>query len=515
MRRINFKKAVAQKFKEYDQKLEALTNFNVPEAFEKAIQAKVLIEMKKLLPTNILKAVANYSNTTHPTNQKLYDTLYESVYLDHDTLNAQDADASFHKRSHDNQDPLNNREEKNMKKRRKDVGGPSSRSSRRNKYLMKSRSANAKRRTTWFGLLLKSDIDKNENQILRPSIVAIAKKLKELIQKDELTIADLEGAGLEKLKQQYKNDVELKYHVKKLKAAVLTEAKWNSDEDEVSKPRTTEGNVYSDLRIKSVVRIEVKKKRGYGFLTSIVVKRSDDKEVTLVSFTIFKSVWETLGISSEDSSSDTAIDCSEGRGRNPTSSRRTDSTPVYDSDGSAEYTELLEHIPEPQQVPQNDNNVISEVTDVEQGGETVEQHPVNFEETRALYDSLYQNLAIEVKKVNSHASTSDTQTDKAPIYDSGELAEVHNYENCYDNEIFSMFTQEEQYTKLLEPIPKPHQVLQNDSNVIYEVSSVEQDGRIVDQHLAAVEETHAYFESLYNNLEIKVEKVNSVNRKMK
>nr|GFC74867.1 hypothetical protein [Tanacetum cinerariifolium] len=31
----------------------------------------------------------------------------------------------------------------------------------------------------------------------------------------------------------------------------------------------------------------------------------------------------------------------------------------------------------------NDNNLISEVTDVEQGGETVEQHSANFEETRA------------------------------------------------------------------------------------------------------------------------------------
>nr|GEY24129.1 hypothetical protein [Tanacetum cinerariifolium] len=66
-----------------------------------------------------------------------------------------------------------------------------------------------------------------------------------------------------------------------------------------------------------------------------------------------------------------------------------------------QYTELLEPIPEPQQVPQNDNNVISEVTDVEQDGETVEQHSANFEETRALYDSLYQNLAVEVEKVNS------------------------------------------------------------------------------------------------------------------
>nr|GEX09639.1 retrovirus-related Pol polyprotein from transposon TNT 1-94 [Tanacetum cinerariifolium] len=97
------------------------------------------------------------------------------------------------------------------------------------------------------------------------------------------------------------------------------------------------------------------------------------------------------------STSDTVVDCSEGRGRNPTSSRRqasssgtlTDSTPVYDSDGSAEVHE------------NNDNNVISEVTDVEQGGEIVEQHPANFEETRALYDSLYHNLAVEVEKLNS------------------------------------------------------------------------------------------------------------------
>nr|GEW85497.1 ribonuclease H-like domain-containing protein [Tanacetum cinerariifolium] len=52
----------------------------------------------------------------------------------------------------------------------------------------------------------------------------------------------------------------------------------------------------------------------------------------------------------------------------------------------------------------------------------------------------------------------------------GGSAEVYNYEDCYDNEIVNMFTQEEQYTELLEPIPKPHQVPQNDNNVISEVS---------------------------------------------
>nr|GEW64266.1 putative mitochondrial protein [Tanacetum cinerariifolium] len=84
-----------------------------------------------------------------------------------------------------------------------------------------------------------------------------------------------------------------------------------------------------------------------------------------------------------------------------TSGTQTDKAPVYDSDVSVEYTELLEPIPESHQVPQNDNDLISEVTCVEQSGGTVEQHPVNAEETRALYDSLYHNLAIEVEKVNT------------------------------------------------------------------------------------------------------------------
>ncbi|GJZ59472.1 hypothetical protein Tco_0615288 [Tanacetum coccineum] len=197
IRKINFKKAVTQKFREYDQKLEALTNINVS-------------HLKKL-----------------------------------------------------------SKQEGEKKKQRKDVGQSFYRSSRRNKspvvhaqddtpaiqpldqedeyiwtrlnpeWYTKSRSAGAtKRRTTWFDVLLKSDIDQNKNHILRPSTLAIAKKIKALIQKDELTIADLEGARLEKLKQQYKNDVELRYHVDQLKAAVSLEAKWNSNKDDVSKPRS-------------------------------------------------------------------------------------------------------------------------------------------------------------------------------------------------------------------------------------------------------------------------------------
>nr|GFD18769.1 hypothetical protein [Tanacetum cinerariifolium] len=38
--------------------------------------------------------------------------------------------------------------------------------------------------------------------------------------------------------------------------------------------------------------------------------------------------------------------------------------------------------------------------------------------------------------------TSGTQTDKALVYDLDGSAKVHEYDHCYNNEIFNMFTQE-------------------------------------------------------------------------
>ncbi|GKC14105.1 hypothetical protein Tco_1010887 [Tanacetum coccineum] len=103
----------------------------------------------------------------------------------------------------------------------------------------------------------------------------------------------------------------------------------------------------------------------------------------------------------------------------------------------------------------------------------------------------------EIEEVNANcilmanlqqASTLGTQTDKAPVYNSDETTEVHHNKNCYNNDIFNMFTQEEH---------------------------MEHSGGTVEQHPRTVEETRAYFESLYNSLAIKVKKVNTVNLKMK
>nr|GEZ01719.1 hypothetical protein [Tanacetum cinerariifolium] len=95
-----------------------------------------------------------------------------------------------------------------------------------------------------------------------------------------------------------------------------------------------------------------------------------------------------------------------------TSGTQTDTTPIYDSDGSAK----------------NDSNVISEVSSMEQDGGTVEQHPTNIEETRALYGLLYNNLAVEVEKFNTvNHKLRETNAELTT-----KLARYKNQEKCFE-----------------------------------------------------------------------------------
>ncbi|GKC14811.1 hypothetical protein Tco_1011593 [Tanacetum coccineum] len=80
-----------------------------------------------------------------------------------------------------------------------------------------------------------------------------------------------------------------------------------------------------------------------------------------------------------------------------TSGTQIDKAPIYDSDGSSK---VLEPISEPHQTQQNNNNVTSVDSSVEQSGGTAQQHLATVEETRTHYESLFKNLAVEVEKVN-------------------------------------------------------------------------------------------------------------------
>ncbi|GJV01257.1 hypothetical protein Tco_1334826 [Tanacetum coccineum] len=193
---------------------------------------------------------------------------YESIFLDQDALDAQAAQSSFHKRSHDNQDPPNNYGGENKNKHRKDVGEPSSRSSRRNRSLV---------------VIIQDDtpIQKHSNPEWFPKKLGLAKSTKKFKKsdhkKDELTIANFKGPRLERLKVQYNNNVELEYHVSQLKAVVLSEAQWNTQ-----KRSTLLLSLSIMLRdtTKKVLRIGSLKDVAKKFIaiTLKLLMRSDDKE---------------------------------------------------------------------------------------------------------------------------------------------------------------------------------------------------------------------------------------------
>nr|GEW59924.1 hypothetical protein [Tanacetum cinerariifolium] len=98
------------------------------------------------------------------------------------------------------------------------------------------------------------------------------------------------------------------------------------------------------------------------------------------------------------------------------------------------------------------------------------------------------------------ASTSGTQHDRAPVYDTDGSDEIHLNDNCYDNEIFNMFTQKEQYTDLLEPIPEPQLLPQNDNHVTSVAPSMVHIGGTVETSSAPNEEIRAHQETVYRNL---------------
>nr|GEZ72163.1 hypothetical protein [Tanacetum cinerariifolium] len=280
-----------------------------------------------------------------------------------------------------------------------------------------------------------------------------------------------------------------------------------------------------------------------------------------------------------------------------TSGTQLDKAPVYDTDSSAEkeqYTDLLEPIPEPQLVPQNDNHVTSVAPSMNAGvqngrnqnGLDVVPGIANQSRTGNVVAASAEGTAIrnqarcyncrglghisrnctarprrrdaaylqtqlliaqkeeagiqlqaeefdfmaaagdldEIEEVNANcilmanlqqASTSGTQHDKAPVYDTDGSAEVHLNDNCYDNEIFNMFTQEEQYMNLLEPIPEPQLVPQNNNHVTSVAPSMVQSGGIVETSSAHNEEIRTHQEIMYRNLVDQVAQVDMVYRNMR
>nr|GFA46298.1 hypothetical protein [Tanacetum cinerariifolium] len=85
MRKIKFKRAVSKKFKEYTQKLEALTSVNVSEATDMVVHARVLTEMKKLLPTHGEKKKKRRKDTSQASSKSSRKNKAPMVHYQEDT----------------------------------------------------------------------------------------------------------------------------------------------------------------------------------------------------------------------------------------------------------------------------------------------------------------------------------------------------------------------------------------------------------------------------------------------
>nr|GFA87992.1 hypothetical protein [Tanacetum cinerariifolium] len=85
----------------------------------------------------------------------------------------------------------------------------------------------------------------------------------------------------------------------------------------------------------------------------------------------------------------------------------------------------------------------------------------------------------------------------------GDLDEIEELNANYilmGNKIFKMFTQEEQYMDLLEPIPEPQLVPPNDNHVTSVAPIIVQSGGTVETSSAPNEEIRAHQETVYHNL---------------
>nr|GEU51654.1 hypothetical protein [Tanacetum cinerariifolium] len=130
------------------------------------------------------------------------------------------------------------------------------------------------------------------------------------------------------------------------------------------------------------------------------------------------------------------------------------------------------------------------ISQKEEAGIQLQAEEFDFMATAGDLDEIEEVNANCILMVNlQHASTSGTQLDNAPVYDTNGSAEVQLNDNCYDNEKFNTFTQEEHYTDLLEPIPKPQLVPQNDNHVTSVAPSIVQSGGTVETSSAPNEET--------------------------
>nr|GEX86253.1 hypothetical protein [Tanacetum cinerariifolium] len=326
------RKAIKKKNDRKKVVMQRLTNIdkgNHVEAIEESVQENVINEVKNQLPKFLPKVVFNYVKprlermvlnvmnknlinllkssfapagtlTEYELKQNLYDMMHKSrSFLAHNKhlelynafMNSMGVDEyaakddldctpSQHKRSHDDQDPLEDHEgEKNKKRRQKDVGGSSSKKSKaqdesphyeigddaeeprqeqvieheiqyevpgKHKPVWFQERAKELPVQSWFNDLVDVKEEPTENELINGSIVIFGKCMKKFLNKDKITKEDLEGPAFQLLKKRFRNSVKLECNIKQCHLVVSDMIDWDNPEgnrfhDDISKLITLTG----------------------------------------------------------------------------------------------------------------------------------------------------------------------------------------------------------------------------------------------------------------------------------
>ncbi|GJS49998.1 hypothetical protein Tco_0600119 [Tanacetum coccineum] len=284
-RKNDSKKAIMQRLKNLEQWKNAHSLIDHAEAIKESIQANVINEVKNQLPKFVPKVVSNYVKTRlgrtvldvikkNPVNlfqssstpldtliqyelkHKLYDMMYQSrSFLAHekhldlynDLMNSMKIDElvakgehnltpSLRKRSHDDQNPPEDREGETRKRKAKfelilltlkDL------------KMLINQDRNKSRNIKLSQIYLDKELEEHELQL--GSTIMFGKCMKKFLNKDKITKADLEGPAFELLKKRFKNFIELEYNLEQCHLALIDRIDWTNPEgdrfhNDLSKP---------------------------------------------------------------------------------------------------------------------------------------------------------------------------------------------------------------------------------------------------------------------------------------
>nr|GEV34501.1 hypothetical protein [Tanacetum cinerariifolium] len=183
-----------------------------------------------------------------------------------------------------------------------------------------------------------------------------------------------------------------------------------------------------------------------------------------------------------------------------TSGTQLDKALIYDTDGSAE----------------NDNHVTSVAPSMVQSGGTVETSFAPNEETCAHQETVYRNLVDKIAQVNMvnynmRATNAELLSELSKYKIQEQRIEIRVFvpqmtkskEELFLSNVSNMVTVSKTIsipTDLLEPIPEPQLVPQNDNHVTYVAPSMVHSRGTVETSSAPNEEMRAHQETVYRNL---------------